>query len=259
MTDAMIYAERTGHDQFEESSEAVPELTPEEKAERIKKVKELIKRKAQEKEEQAKKDELDRERRRRLEGQNMSKIRDEHEAIQRKRDMELREAEKARYKAEQERLRLEVARDKAERAMEKAQRLGLGDPKKAYDEAYAKALRGGADGSLETKVEAVLKVIETARANNRGLECVRTLIKMLGNVVNNPAEQKFRRVNLSNEAFKNRVGGVAGGTAALKLAGFKDASGADAGSFLELPMDADIDDVKKVMEVLQAAEKSSRW
>ena len=31
MNAAMIYAERTGHDQFEESDEMVPELTPEEK------------------------------------------------------------------------------------------------------------------------------------------------------------------------------------------------------------------------------------
>ena len=261
MADAMIYAERTGHTDFEESSEEVPPLTAEEKAERLKKVKELIKVKAAAREEQEKKDQLDRERKRRQEGKNMGQIREEHEAIQRKRELELREKEKARYKAEQERLREEVARDKAERAADKARRLKTGDPRQAYEEAYARAIKGHGDGDkpLGEKVEAVLKVLELARVGNKGADALRTVNKMLGNVANNPAEPKFRRVNLQNETFKAKVGSVMGGVALLKLAGFQEVKAEDGGAFLELPQDADVDEIARMLEITSAAERSSRF
>ena len=43
MADAMIYAERTGHANFEETDEAIPPLTEAERKERVEKVKQLIK------------------------------------------------------------------------------------------------------------------------------------------------------------------------------------------------------------------------
>lgn len=51
--------------------------------------------------------------------------------------------------------------------------------------------------------------------------CFQTLLKMLGNVANNPTEAKFRRIRLENAAVKARVGQYADAVDFLCLAGFR--------------------------------------
>jgi hypothetical protein len=255
MADAMIYAERTGHTDFEESSEIIPPLTTEEKAERLKRVRELIKEKIKIREEKEKKEEVEREKNRRKEGQNMSKIREEQAALQLKRDAEARDKEKQRFAVERERLRVEAAKDVAERAREKAERLKTGDPMQAYKEAYDKFMRGGSVEDVDKKIEACLSVYETFRS--RGLEAIRTIIKMLNNVIKNPSEPKFKRVNLQNEAFKTKVAFASVGIILFEIAGFKKVEN---GTFLELPSDVtDFTNMNKVVETLTAAEKTNRF
>ena len=50
--------------------------------------------------------------------------------------------------------------------------------------------------------------------------CFKTCHVYLGNVLKDPTEEKFRRINLSNEAFQKRVGKIAGALHILKGAGF---------------------------------------
>jgi hypothetical protein len=248
MADAMIYAERTGHANFEETDVEIPPLTAEEKAERLKKVKELIKTKVAQRQEAEKKDELDREKSRRAGGKEMGKIRDEQQALQRQRDAEAREREKQRYAAEAKRLHEQVARDKADRAMEKAQRLGLGDPKEAYDKAFAAAM-GTANPDEKSPVEradACLKVIDTFRVGGKGLECVRTIRKLLHNVQTNPSEPKYRKINLANDTVKAKIVSVQGGVALLKAAGFETAESDN--FMLTLPDTADLARLGDVLE-----------
>jgi len=254
MADAMIYAERTGHANFEETDVEIPPLTAEEKAERLKKVKAMIKEKMAKREEEEKKQELEREKARREGGREMAKIREEQLALQRQREAEAREREKQRYAAEAKRLHEQVARDKAERAMEKAQRLGLGDPKEAYDKAYAAAMgtSNPEEKSPVERAEASIKVVEAFRVGGKGYECVKTVKKMLSNVQSNPSEAKYRKVNLNNETFKAKVGSVQGGVALLKAAGF--AVSDEDQSALVLAQDADLHRLAQVLEKVAQAE-----
>lgn len=248
LADAQIYAEKTGHSNFEETDIEIPPLTSEEKAERLKKVKELIKVKVAQREENEKREALDREKARRAGGREMSKIREEQEALQRQRDAEARDREKQRFEAEAKKLREQVARDKAERAMEKATRLGLGDPKEAYDKAYAAAV-GKADQGEKTpeeRADACLSVIEAFRVGGKGLECLTTIIKLLNNVVSNPSELKYRKINLANETIKAKIVSVQGGVALLKAAGFEQSL--DDSNSLILSTDGDLERVVKVLD-----------
>lgn len=49
---------------------------------------------------------------------------------------------------------------------------------------------------------------------------VTTLQKILQNIVQHPLEEKYRRVKKQNAAFQRRLGGLHGGDAAMKAAGF---------------------------------------
>ena len=49
---------------------------------------------------------------------------------------------------------------------------------------------------------------------------VTTLDKVLSNIVNNPMEEKYRKVKTGNAAFQKRLGGIPGGDAAMKAVGF---------------------------------------
>ncbi|KAF8653795.1 hypothetical protein HU200_061916 [Digitaria exilis] len=70
------------------------------------------------------------------------------------------------------------------------------------------------------------------------------LLKIIANIVKNPAEDKFRRIRLSNPVFKDRVGDLQGGIEFLELCGFQRLS---ASGFLFMPRD------KMDMALLNAA------
>jgi len=54
------------------------------------------------------------------------------------------------------------------------------------------------------------------------MACVETLSKMVHNVIDNPGEEKYRRVRCTNEAFKTRVLAVKGGEEFLRAAGWRE-------------------------------------
>ena len=51
--------------------------------------------------------------------------------------------------------------------------------------------------------------------------CLKTLNIYIGNLLKNPNEQKFHKINSNNANFKKRVGDVIGSQKILQLAGFE--------------------------------------
>lgn len=52
--------------------------------------------------------------------------------------------------------------------------------------------------------------------------CFKTITVYLGNVLKDPNEEKYKKINLTNEAFQKRVGKITGGLIILKGAGFEE-------------------------------------
>ena len=77
-----------------------------------------------------------------------------------------------------------------------------------------------------------------------------TLTKMLGNVIANPSEPKYRKIRHSNPNFVAKVYSCSGAAEVLQLAGFKKDSIED--GFLVLPESADIALLQRALDALQA-------
>ena len=77
-----------------------------------------------------------------------------------------------------------------------------------------------------------------------------TLTKMLGNVVANPAEPKYRKIRHGNPNFAAKVYGHKGAPELLELAGFKKDTIED--GFLVLPESADLALVQRAIDTLAA-------
>jgi len=227
MQDAQLYAERTGRSNFEESDVEVPPLTAEEKAEKLAQLKKKAEERRKQRDEEEKQSELTRELERRRGGREMAALKEEHEALQRKREIEAEKREKEASKAQRERLRVQIANDKAERAAEAAKRRGENPEqvKKAFQEAYDRALGKDKDQekaalSAEEKIKKATKDLSAYRAGGDGERALKTVKKMLSNILDNPEEPKFKQVNLQNEAFKKRVSSLVGGVAIFRACGF---------------------------------------
>merc|ERR1719161_2673583 len=83
-------------------------------------------------------------------------------------------------------------------------------------------------------------------------ECYKTLLKLLGNVVNNPGEAKFRSVKKGNEAMKAKVHDCPGGSDVLRAAGFVEEDEA-----FVLP-EGSVEAVKSTVSALQAHANARR-
>ena len=79
-------------------------------------------------------------------------------------------------------------------------------------------------GGITTPSPATLAIaLTTLRTSNSSavhLTAVQTLEKILSNIVNNPLEEKYRKVKRGNAAFNKRLGGISGGEAAMLAVGF---------------------------------------
>lgn len=72
----------------------------------------------------------------------------------------------------------------------------------------------------ETGIATVATLYTEFRAPGVGQTCFKTCQTLLGNLLKDPSNEKFRRVNLDNEAIKKRVSTINGGLSILKGAGF---------------------------------------
>jgi len=258
MRDVEIYAERTGNDDFEETNVEIPPMTPEEKAQKLKDLQNLLKKKREEKQENEKKATIDAEKKRREEGKSHGQIREELAKMQRDREYEARKKEKIRFNAEREKLKMELAKDKGERAAEKARREGK-DPKVAYDEAFAKALGKVEEtkaselppAKREEIMDKALDTLSTYKTGGDGLKAMQTIKTMIGNIIKSPDEPKFRKVNLGNEALKKKVTNFIGSLDFLRGCGFEKSEVGDEKFLILNTVDASI--LQKATSKLDAA------
>lgn len=89
--------------------------------------------------------------------------------------------------------------------------------------------------------------------------CVDTLCKYMDNIIANPTEEKFRKIRLSNKAFKERVSALKGTEEFMQAAGFQLKSlpfedHEENFYIMDEDMAKDSDRLKSIKDVLQAAE-----
>jgi len=264
MANLELYANRTGHTDFSECTEAVKPLTEEEKAAKIAEIKALLKAKRTEREEAEKVNDVDREKQRRFMGKEMIKTKEEMDRLARKREAKIRKKEKEDFKRERARIRAEIEKDKLERranAGKMSSKLGVdgyNPPAIQYD----RDADGGGDADAAThphkkiaasaaKIDEYISKVSAYRAGGDGGKCLKILIIYVKNVADNPGEEKFKRIKMDNKVYKTKVKPFIGAKALLLAVGFKPAEGGEAA--LILSEDADLDLLKQTKQKLEAA------
>jgi hypothetical protein len=232
MANLELHANKTGHSDFEESTEHVVPLTAEEKAAKIAEIKDLLKAKRLERENMEKAEELEREKQRRRMGQEMAKTREEMEMDQRKRYAMERRREKEASMKERERIRAELAKDKAERAANKGKlqsKLGVegyhpdaiqydvdeGEHGHDHAEHHKKKLQASA-----AKIDEYIEKVASYKAGGDGGKCLKVLKVYIGNVVDHPDDEKYKTINMENKGFKIKVKPFIGAKNILLAVGF---------------------------------------
>lgn len=225
-----------------------------------------------EREEAEKVDDVTREIQRRMMGKEMAKTKEQLDAEQRKREAYLRKKEKVEFNKERQRLREELARDKAERASGKGKlssRLGVDGykpdgiqydvPGEAAESATASegAATAAADEHKPKKAKADLGKIDdyiakisSYRAGGDGGKCLKILKVYVGNLVDNPNEEKFKTINMDNNVYKQKVKPFIGAKSLLQAVGYVQAENGD---LMVLNPDADMKVLGDVKAKLEAA------
>jgi len=250
MANLELHANKTGHSDFSESTEAVKPLTEEEKMKKMEEIKSLLAAKRAERLSKEKEDDVEREKRRRFQGQEMAKTREQLEMEQRKREVWQRKKEKESFKRERERIRKELEKDRLERMANKGKlqsKLGVeGYNPDAIQYDQDMEIRAAADGSdsaahMKNPVKSTMKIqeciqkVSSYRAGGDGERCLKVLLAYVKNVVEND-DEKFRTINMDNKAFKMRVKPFIGGKQLLLAVGFH---ADEQGDKLVLSADAD--------------------
>ncbi|GAX18694.1 hypothetical protein FisN_10Hh092 [Fistulifera solaris] len=238
-----LHANKTGHSDFEESTQSVVPLTAEEKANKIAEIKDLLKAKRQEREEIEKAEEVTRELQRRNMGKEMHKTREQLDAEQRKREIALRKKEKEDFKRERARIKAQLEKDKLERAANKGKlgsKLGIDGytPDAIQYDVELEGVHGADDEEQKkkklkasaAKIDDYIAKVSAYRAGGDGGKCLKVLKAYVGNLANNPNDPKFRSINMENNAYKTRVKPFVGAKNLLLAVGFsqeKDSEGID--------------------------------
>jgi hypothetical protein len=238
MANLELHANKTGHSDFEESTELVKPLTAEEKTEKIAEIKDLLKVKRAQREEEEKVDETAQEIQRRSMGKEMAKTREQLDIEQRKRDAQGRKREKESQRRERERIRAELAKDKAERIANKGKlgsRLGVDGYHPDAIQYNLEDEKDKANAHTQKKpkpdvhkIDDYIKTVSGYKAGGDGGKCLKILKVYVGNVVDNPTEEKFKTINMENKAFKVKVKPFIGAKNLLVAIGFKQNEGGDA-------------------------------
>ncbi|CAL4999880.1 unnamed protein product [Urochloa decumbens] len=156
------------------------------------------------------------------------------EENQRKRMMESRIADQEEEKRARERIRQRIADDRAERR----RRLGLPQENPGPSIAIITPTKVKPVEHVVTS-EQLRDCLRTLKKNHkddnaRVTRAYKILLKIIANIVKNPAEERFRRIRLSNPIFKDMVGNLQGGIEFLELCGFHRLS---ASGYLVMPRD----------------------
>ena len=263
MANLELHANKTGHSDFEESTVLVKPLTPEEKAAKIAEIKELLKLKRAEREAAEQVDEIEREKSRRFMGKEMAKTREQMEMEARKREALVRKKEKEAAKRERERIRAELEKDKLERKANKGKlssKLGVDgyNPDAIQYDKEADNEHQGGEGTppkkkpqvSTAKIGEYIDKVSSYKAGGDGGKCLKILKAYVGNVVDNPGEDKFKKINIDNNVYKTKVRPFIGAKSLLLAVGFTQNESGDA---LVLSSDADLQVLASTKEKLEAA------
>ncbi len=259
MANLELHANKTGHSDFSESTEEVKPLTPEEKAAKVLEIKALLKAKRKEREEAEKVDHVAREKQRREMGKQMGKTREQMERDELKRSANKKKKEKIDAKKERERIRAELLKDKLERKANKgklksklgvdgyipdaiqydvksgetppAAPTGMQIDEKPKEEAKPMVVEKISaipkkQKSVDTRpgdvqLKDCITKISQYKVAEAGGNALKLLAVMVGNVVDNPEEVKYRGINTEGKAFKGKIKGIIGAKKVLELCGWE--------------------------------------
>ncbi|KAL3517816.1 hypothetical protein ACH5RR_020405 [Cinchona calisaya] len=195
-------------------------------------------------EEEEKKLERNREKERIRAGKELQEAKRMNEENERKRYIVQRKADKEEKRRARERIHQKLQQDKAERRG----RLGLpvegpSSVKPATSFSYERKNSDQVGSALlpvisATKGEQMRECLRSLKHQHMGDDtqvkrAFQTLLIYVRNVANNPDDEKFRKIRLSNPAFRNRVGKFKEGVEFLEFCGFEIIGG----EFLFLPRD----------------------
>jgi len=259
MANLELHANKTGHSDFEESTEAIMPLTEEEKKAKVVQVKELLRKKREERENKEKEQKIIQEKSRRTMGQETAKTREVMEREKRKRDALLKRREKKAQELERERIKAELAKDKAERQANRGKlnsRLGkdgyqpdgiqydLGT--ETNEVPKPKSIKKQANAA---QIDEYITKVSQYRAGGDGGKCLKILLAYVRNVADSD-ETKFKTINTENKTYRSRIKPFIGAKNILLAVGFKPS---DAGNSLVLDEDADKDLLKRTKTKLEYA------
>mmetsp|Transcript_13 Transcript_13/g.18 ORF Transcript_13/g.18 Transcript_13/m.18 type:complete len:541 (+) Transcript_13:212-1834(+) len=265
MASLELHANKTGHSDFEESTQAAKCLTAEEKAAKIVQLKALLKAKRAEREEAEKVDHTEREKQRRFMGKEMAQTREEMEIEKRKRDAQMRKREKLEQKRERERIRAELEKDKRERMANKGKlkgRLGVDgyapsaiQYERGVDENGEPLAQRPKTGSSANaaKIDEYIEKVASYRAGGDGGKCLKILGLLVGNAADHPEEDKYKSINMETKTYKNKVKPFVGAKNLLLAVGFGLPEKNNDGTHLVLKEDVDIELLKATKVKLEEA------
>lgn len=249
-----LHANKTGHSDFEESTQQVKLLSAEEKAAKVIELKKLLQVKRAERQDEEKKQNVVLEQQRRSMGQQMGKTREQMAREKMSRDAKMRKKAKIDALRERERIRAELAKDKAERKANKGKlgsRIGVNgyapdgiqyDVETKKDETDAKpgvapqkVDLGKNTPSTQKKIEEYIQKISSYRAGGDGGKCLKVLKAYVGNVAEKD-DEKYRTIKTDNNAYKTKIKPFLGAKQLLLLVGFSQGEHSDT---LVLSPDAD--------------------
>eukprot|EP01016_Furgasonia_blochmanni_P024464 TRINITY_DN2637_c0_g1_i3.p1 TRINITY_DN2637_c0_g1~~TRINITY_DN2637_c0_g1_i3.p1 ORF type:complete len:337 (+),score=112.60 TRINITY_DN2637_c0_g1_i3:389-1399(+) len=186
-----------------------PKLTPEEAAQKARELQQLLRQKRLERE---KEEELERERSRIKGGKELTEARRAMEEQQKKRDAEFRAKEKREDELAKQRMLEQLERDREERFGKKAVKTAVHAAKPPKEQ-------------CDFIIKQMKTVYPVTMYPQQLKTCFTTIKIYLENILKNPGEEKFKKINLSNENFKKRIGDWIGGTNLLTAAGFQEENG----------------------------------
>jgi len=107
------------------------------------------------------------------------------------------------------------------RRYELEQRERFGDDWKAKVPAKVEAAKEKTGAELgKAGIEMVAGLYTEMRCPGVAQTCFKTFFQLLNNLLKDPANEKFRKVNLENNAIKTRIATINGGLNILKAGGF---------------------------------------
>jgi len=179
----------------------------------------------------------------RAEEQEKMRIRMTKELAHAKKDLD--DAETKRFIEQQKRKKLEEEREKKEMleqlARDKEERFGK---KFAINGEVKKEVTPFEDAKYYC--DAIVKLYPTFRCGDQAKTCLNTIKVLLRNIINNPTEEKFRKIKMTNPNIQERVGKIPFALKLLSVLGFK-----EEGEFYELAS-TETELLKKTVEVIES-------